>query len=809
MSDSSPDGPDSASNEPTPKAAARKALDRRSLLTGAAMGAAAAGAAAFVGNKVQEAAKPYVTPIALPEGESARIAQSFQDSRPASFHEAKAPKGAPNIVIIVMDDVGFSDLGCYGGEIRTPNMDKLAQNGLRYANFRTCAMCSPTRAALQTGLNHHSAGMGWLADVDSGYPGYRGDLTQDAATLAETLRDGGWSTFLSGKWHLNYVGTNGANGPYRNWPTGRGFERAYWFQGHSTDHFHPSELIDGITPIEAPPKPDYFANDDFTDQAIVYLRTQQALNPEKPFFLQLAFPGAHSPLQARPKERDAYKGSYDGGWDVIRAARLERQRAMGLVPETTALPPLAAEANAWDSLDEPAKRLFARYMEVYAALVSNVDANIGRLIAALEDLDILDNTLVLILSDNGGSAEGTPIGTPNIFTAAFGRTVPLEQAAKLYDVMGEDATFPHYPIGWTSASNTPFRLYKQFAHLGGTADPLIISWPKRIKAKGEIRQQFVHVIDLFPTLLEAAGIERAATYQGRAQKPVEGKSVLASFASPDAKTRTEQYFELGGNRAFLDGDWRIVVRHQRGRPFTEDQWELYDLSKDANELNNLAGQEPARLAAMIAKWEAAARQYNVYPLDDRNLVIRLVQDRQAKGLRKHWDIRPPIERLARDVAPIVCGLSHEIEVSCTRAGDGVLLAHGSKHAGWVLYVAGSKLFYEQSLIPYSEKIEGPQLPMGKLIVKYVQSMRARPFDGDGALYVNGRKMANHRFERVLFSTSYDGFSVGADLGNQVSLAYRGPNPFQGSIERVRIDVDTSPTNVLENQRFLDAMGLRI
>ncbi len=569
-------------------------------------------------------------------------------------------------------------------------------------------------------------------------------------------------------------------------------------------------MIDGITPIEAPPKPDYFANDDFTDQAILYLRTQQALNPEKPFFLQLAFPGAHSPLQARPKERDAYKGAYDAGWDVIRAARLERQRAMGLVPETTALPPLVAgEAGPWEGLDASSKRLFARYMEVYAALVSNVDANVGRLMAALEELGVADNTMVLVISDNGASAEGTPNGSPNVFTAAFGRSVPVEQAAKLYDVMGEDATFPHYPIGWTSASNTPFRLYKQYAHLGGVADPLIISWPKRIAAKGEIRQQFVHVIDLFPTLLEAAGIERADTYQGRAQKPVEGQSVLATFASAEAKTRTEQYFELSGNRAYLDGNWRLVVRHQRGRRFEEDQWELYDLSKDFNELNNLAAADPARVQAMIAKWEAAAMAHNVYPLDDRNLVIRLVQDRQAKGIRKHWDIRPPIERLARDVAPIVCGLSHEIEVTCTREGDGVLVAQGSKHAGWTLYIKDGALFYEQSLIPWAERIEGPALAKGKLIVKYVQTMRSRPFDGDGALYVGGRRVASHRFERVLFSPSYDGFTVGADLGNQVSLAYHGPNPFQGTIERVRIDVDTSPTSVFENQRFLDAMGLRI
>lgn len=795
------------SDEKTPKPDAK--LDRRALLTGAAIGAVGAAAVAAGARAVEEMAKPYLTPPALKPGEAAKIARSFQDSRPAAFAAPKAPKGAPNIVVIVMDDVGYSDLGCYGGEIRTPAMDALAENGLRYSNFRTCAMCSPTRAALLTGLNHHSAGMGWLADIDAGYPGYRGDLTQDAATVAEILRDAGWATFLVGKWHVNYTGTNGPDGPYHNWPTSRGFQRAYWFQGHSTDYFKPCEMIDGVTPIEPPEADDYFANDDLTDHAITYLRTHHALAPDKPFFLQLAFPGAHSPLQARARERDAYMGVYDIGWDAVRAQRLERQRAMGLMPETTALPPLSPGATAWDQLGPMEQRLFARYMEVYAALITNVDANIARLMQTLEELGDLDNTMVVVISDNGGSAEGTPTGTPNIFAPAFGRPVPVEEAAKFYDVMGEEGTFPHYPIGWTCVSNTPFRNYKQYTHLGGVADPLIISWPKGIKAKGEIRNQFVHVVDLFPTLLEAAGVERPETYQGRVQKAVEGQSIKSTFEGPNAKTRSEQYFELGGNRAYLDGDWRLVTRHERGRPFEEDRWELYDLSKDPNELVDLAAKEPERVKAMIAKWNAAAEKYGVFPLDDRNLVIRLVQDRSAKGFPPRWDIRPPIERLPRDVGPIVCGLTHEIEVSCNRSGDGVLVAQGSKYAGWALFIVDGKLHYEQSLLPWVERIEGGPVPMGEVKIKYVQTMRSRPFDGDGALFINGRRVATRRFERVLFSPGYDGFSVGADLGNQVSSRYQGPNPFQGKIERVLIEVENRPPNPLETQRFLDAMGLRI
>jgi arylsulfatase len=321
-------------------------LNRRSFLLGAAGGAAVTALGAAGVATVRSRQQKLQTPKAVASGKPAEIAESFADSRPAYAGEIAAPAGAPNIVVIVLDDIGFADLGAYGSEIRTPNIDRLAESGLRYVNFRTCAMCSPTRAALMTGLNHHSAGMGWLADVDSGYPGYRGDLTFEAATLSEILRDRGWSTLHVGKWHVNLAASNGPTGPYHNWPTNRGFERAYWFQGHSTDYFKPSELIDGVTPVEAEEREDYFVNDALTDRAISYVRTQKAVAPDKPFYLQLCYPAAHSPLQARPRDRDAYKGAYDAGWDVVRAKRLERQRALGVVPATTQLPPLSPGAEA-------------------------------------------------------------------------------------------------------------------------------------------------------------------------------------------------------------------------------------------------------------------------------------------------------------------------------------------------------------------------------------------------------------------------------------------------------------------------------
>jgi arylsulfatase A-like enzyme len=789
-----------------------KRMDRRALLTGAAIGAGGVAALAAGGAKLQSMQRQFATPKAVPEGAPPEVALSFADSHPSYHGARRAPVGAPNIITIILDDVGFSDLGCYGSEIPTPAFDALAAGGLRYANFRTTAMCSPTRAAFQTGLNHHSAGMGWLADIDSGYPGYRGDLTHDAATIAETLRDAGWNTLHCGKWHLNNNSTTGATGPYDNWPTSRGYERAYWFQGHSTDYFKPGELFDGVAPVEPPDQPDYYVTDDLTDRAIRYIGTQHAMAPERPFFLTLAFSGAHSPLQVRGRDRDRHKGKYDAGWDVIRAARLERQRKMGLLPETTQLPPLSFGADPWEHLSPLQKHLYARYMEVYAGIISSMDDNVGRLVATLDRLGIRDNTLVLVFSDNGGSAEGSPTGTPNIFATAFMRPVPLEQAALLYDVMGEDATFPHYPMGWACVSNTPFRKYKQYVHLGGVADPMIVNWPARIKEHGAIRQQFVHVVDLFPTLLEAAGVARTPTYQGRPQKPLEGASAFATFGSTTAPTRREQYYELGGMRAYQMDNWRLAADHERGGDFAKDHWSLYDISHESNELTDLSAQHPEIAAQMKAKWDAAAERYGVLPLDDRALIVKMVQDRQRRGTRPYWDLRPPMERMAHDVAPEVCGQDHSIEVDLIRPagrGNGVLIAGGSKHAGYALYVLEDQLVYETSLVPWVERIVAQtKLPEGKLVVRFEQKMKSRPFDGKGMLFVNGRKVAEHVFERCLLSTSYDGVSVGADLGNQVSTAYRGPAPFQGVIERVQIRIDSRNPTMLETARFMRELTWR-
>ncbi|MDD3444442.1 MAG: arylsulfatase [Zavarzinia sp.] len=791
----------------------RGGLDRRSLLIGAAGGAAVAGAAGAGFVALDRTARKMRTPEAVEGGGPAQIAQSFADSRPSYETQPDPSKGAPNLVVIVLDDVGFADLGCYGSEIATPNMDKLAARGLRYTNFRTTAMCSPTRASLMTGLNHHSAGMGWLADLDAGYPGYRGDMTLDAATMAEVLQDKGWATLHVGKWHVNVAHSNGAAGPYYNWPTSRGFDRAYWFQGHSTDYYHPSEMLEGRAPIEPVKEEGYYVLDDLTTRAITYLHTQKTLEPERPFFLQVAYPAAHSPLQTPAEDRDAYKGKYDVGWDVIRAARLKRQREMGVVPETTELPPLAPGVSAWDSLSAEEKRIYSRYMEVYAGLITRLDRSIGTLLDEIEAMGESENTLVMLISDNGGSAEGTQTGTPNVFAAALGRPVPVADAARLYDVMGGDETFPHYPIGWACTSNTPFKLYKQYTHLGGVADPFIVSWPKGIAAKGEIRDRFVHVIDLYPTVMEALKVDRPDSYRGRTLKPLEGASIAATFGDPKAPTRTEQYFELGGQRAYMDGNWRLVTRHERGSDYADDTWELYDLSREVNEMTDLAAENPDKVKELLGKWNAAANRYNVFPLDDRNLVVKLGQDRQRRGQRNQWILKPPMDRIATHVAPQVLGFSHEFAVDVVRkpgAGDGVLFAAGSRHAGYVLFIHEGRLVYEQNMAPWGDRIESTEvLPEGKLRLRYVQTMTSRPFEGGGALYLGDRKLAEKTYEHCVLTMSYDGFSLGADLGNRVSTLYEGTNPFQGELIQVEIKIDSEPYGPLEAKRLIDAIAIKI
>ncbi len=742
-----------------------------------------------------------------------RIGLSVADSQPHYPEERRAPRGSPNVVVILLDDVGFSDFGCYGSEIETPNIDRLAANGLRYNNFRTTAICSCTRAALLTGLNHHSAGMGFLADFDGGFPGYRGDLTLEAATMAESLRDGGYSTLMVGKWHVNSARSLTQNGPMHNWPAQRGFERCYWFNLHSNDFFAPYEMYEGNSMVQAG-GPDYYITDDLTDRAIDYVRNQKALAPEKPFLLYVAYNAAHSPLQVPAIDRDKYKGWYGGGWDELRARRLDKQKALGIVPAATQLPPRNPGVKPWAELSAQEKKVYARYMEVYAGVIDRVDQNVGRLVAALEQLGQLDNTLIMVLSDNGASAEGTPEGTPNLMLTAYAQPVSLDEADALYDVMGGPETFPHYPRGWAMASNTPFRMYKQYTFLGGVCDPMVVHWPKGGAGHGEVRNQYAHVIDICPTVLEAAGIERAAQYQGKPMKPLEGVSFLHTFAEPTATSRhNEQYYEIGGQRAMYADGWRIVTWHKRGRPYAEDKWELYNLAQDFNETKDLAAQYPEKVKELERNWLAAAARYDVLPLDDRNFWVKIIESRRGASLRSRWEFLPPLQPIASHGAPLTGGRAHSITAEMTRAdatADGVIVAYGSRYYGYALYVLNGRFVYEVSLAPRSYTLESESLlPLGRFVVRFEMQMIERPLRGVGKLFVNGEQVGESVFDEVMVGVPYDGLDIGADRNVPVSVRYKAPFAFTGILHRVTYDVDVSPPTrdeIVRNARLIQMMS---
>lgn len=717
----------------------------------------------------------------------------------------------PNVVVVLLDDVGFADLGCFGSEIATPNIDALAAAGLRYNGFRTTAICSPTRAALLTGLNHHSAGMGFLADYDGGTPGYRGDLTQDATTIAEVMRDAGYATFMVGKWHVNRATSLSQAGPMDNWPAQRGFDRCYWFNQHSNDFFSPYDMYEGNSMVQAG-GPDYYITDDLTGRATQYLRDLRAIDPERPFLLYLAYNAAHSPVQARAEDRDRYAGRYAAGWDALRETRLARQKALGIVPPQTPLPPRNPGVRPWDALGPDEQRLFARYMEVYAGMIDRVDHNVGRLVAQLRALGELDDTLILLMSDNGASAEGTADGTPNLMLTAYAQPVSIDEALSLYDAMGGPETFPHYPRGWAQASNTPFRMYKQFTLLGGIRDPLVVHWPAGTNGTGAVRTQYAHAVDILPTVLEATGVERPQTWRGRALKPIEGASFAHTFTQPDAPTRhLEQYFEIGGQRAMDVGDWRIVTVHKRGTDYAQDRWQLYHLAEDFNESNDLAAAHPERVRELLGRWDEAARRFGVLPLDDRNFWQKIIESRRADSQRTHWRYLPPVQPVCAHASPRTGGRSHRIVAAITRPpghGDGVLVAYGSRYYGYALYVRDGRLCYEIALSPRFHRLESSEpLPDGPSVVEFRMDMIRRPLVGRGTLLVDGRPVAQRTFDEMVVGVPYDGIDVGADRNVPVSPRYAAPFAFQGSLHSVDVHVDGAPPTDEELAR--DATMIRM
>ena len=652
-------------------------------------------------------------------GTTATIGNTLAESRPHWPTPTTPPAGAPNILVILFDDVGFSDFGCYGSPIRTPHIDAIAARGLRYTGFHTTAMCSTTRAALLTGRNHHAVGVGCLANFDSGFPGYRGKIAPEAGTLAEMLRPHGYRNTFAGKWHVTPLTQSGPTGPYDGWPLGRGFDRFYGFMDAETDQYAP-ELVRDNTHIDAPGNfaSGYHLSADLVDQSIRYLADHQADAANAPWLHWLAFGACHAPHQAPMDLIKSYDALFEHGWDVERTQRLAKQKALGIVPSDTELPPRNDAVRPWDACSTGEHRLFTRLQSAYAAMLEHADAQIGRLMAWLQASGMADNTLVLVLSDNGASQEGGPLGMVNAMGPYNLKPEDLAEKIRRIDDIGGPDSHSNFPLGWAMASNTPLKRYKQNTHGGGIRDPLVVAWPRGITGRGELRHGFRHASDMAPTLLEICGLQAPTAVRGVAQMPITGESFKASFTQADAPARkAPQYFEMFGHRGIWDDGWKAVAFHPIGTPFDADIWELYHLDVDFAENHDLAATQPEKLAELKALWWREAKANQVLPLDDRFGARFADSARRYHASRNRFVFHAGMGHLPTDVAPDVRARSYSIEADVLIPGGGcagVLLSHGDATSGYSLYVHDGRLVYDQNVGGVHQVLSSEgQLPAGR------------------------------------------------------------------------------------------------
>ena len=701
------------------------------------------------------------------------------------------PRNAPNIVCIVLDDVGFSDLGCYGSEIDTPSMDGLAAGGLRYNNFHVTAMCSPTRACLLTGRNAHAVGMGVIAEWSTGFPGYRGRITGRAAMLQEILSERGYNTFAVGKWHLTPLTDATAAGPFGDWPLARGFHRWCGFHGALTDQWNP-ELFEDNHAIDVAGN-GYHLSEMLADRATAFVRDQQSVEPERPFFLYVAFGACHFPHQAPRSYLDKYRGRFDDGWDAVREARLSRQKRLGVVPASTSLPPRNPGVAPWKTLSADERRVFTRLQEAYAAFLDHTDVQIGRLLALLSSLDRLDDTLVLLLSDNGASPEGGATGALNVRKHLAYEPETLTEILADIELIGTARAFNHYPTGWAQTSNTPLKWYKKDTHGGGIRAPFIAHWPARLRDRGHVRTQYHHVVDVVPTVLEVLGTQAPTIYRGVPQLPIHGVSFAYSFDAPDEPTRkVTQHYETLGDRALWHRGWKAVARHDKGADFEGDRWELYHTDEDFAECHDVAEMYPGPLRELIDRWWAEAAANQVLPLDDREYE-RAAESMRARA-RSRYVFYPGMARIERLNAPEITdrswSLAADVEIPAAGA-EGVVLASGTRLAGYILYLQRDDCVWEYV---YSQNVRhvirsATTLPVGRVELRYVFT-RTGPHRGHGALFVDGKRVGTAEIPKTwpVHGTT-GGLYCGRDGGAPVSDAYTPPFTFTGTIHRVVVELE--------------------
>jgi len=751
-----------------------------------------------------------VLPIQFPKREpiTELYAKDLKEIPPRQ--EVKAPEGAPNVVVILIDDLGFGATETFGGPLKTPTLDRLAQGGLRYNNFHTTALCSPTRVALKSGRNHHSANMGFITELATGIPGATGEVPNDVAPLAKILQLNGYSTAAFGKWHETAVWETSVSGPFDRWPTYQGFDKFYGFIGGEANQWAPY-LHDGITQVELPIDPNYILNTDMANNAISWVKFQKAMTPDKPLFIYYAPGAVHAPHHVSQDWIAKWKGKFSQGWDKIREETLARQLQLGVVPEGTQLAPKPEFIKDWGSLSADEKKLFELQAEVFAAFLEHTDYEIGRVIQALEDVGQLDNTLIFyIAGDNGTSAEGGMNGLFNEMTYFNGVPEKLEDLLPIMDKWGGPETFPHMAAGWAVAFDTPFQWVKQVASdFGGTRNGMVAFWPKGIQAKNEVRTQFSHVIDIAPTVLEAVGLPEPKVVNSTPQRPMEGTSLVYTFADAVAKERhTTQYFEIAGNRAIYHDGWFARTIHKapwEAKPsvaLEDDVWELFDVRSDFSLANNLAAQQPEKLAELQDVFLAEAAKYQVLPIDDRafeRMIGSNVGRPDLMGSRTSITLAEGMSGMMESAFINVKNKSKiitaEIEVP-EDGGHGMVLAQAGRFGGWALYVQDGVAAYNYNFLGLQRTTiaDTKKLSPGRhtVVFDFVYDGGGPGKGGVGTLSVDGEKVAEGRIEHTqggIFSAD-ETADVGIDLGTPVveAIGAEAKSRFTGRIPKVIVEV---------------------
>ena len=717
-----------------------------------------------------------------------KIGRTMADSTPSWDGDIVAPPGSPNIVYCVFDDVGYSDFGCYGSEIATPNIDRLAAGGLRYTNFHTTSLCSPTRAALLTGRNHHAVGMGTLANFDMGYPGYRGMITKDAALMPEILRGIGYNSFAVGKWHLTPMHHTGPSGPFDQWPTQRGFDRYYGFMDGAMNQWEPF-LTEDNHHVATPDDPNYHLSTDITNRALSMITSQKSLAPEKPFFLYMAFGAGHSPHHVPKEMIDEYVPIFEKGWDVTRDERIARQKAMGIIPQDTVLPPRNPGVRAWTELNADEKRLFVRFQAAYAAMLTHTDQQIGRVIDTLETIGQLTNTIFIVMSDNGASQEGSQFGTMHQGRYFERAPMTLEQSIEKIDEIGETQWFNNYPLGWAMAGNTPCKFYKQNTHGGGVRDPLVMHWPAGFDKSeaGTLRHQFHHVSDVSPTMLEVIGLGLPKVMNGVDQMPLHGTPMTYTFAGASAPTKKKvQHFEMLGHRGIVADGWKAVTLHLPRTTMDQDVWELYDLNTDFSETNDLAAANPDKLRELEALWWEEAAKYKVLPVDDGS------GSRLRRPVRKKFVLWPGLERVPSDASPRLTNTSYTIAAHITvpaNGCEGVLMSEGDRWGGYVMFVQDGKPCFHYHFPLERHEVRGTQnLTPGNHIITW-ELTKVERASGHGTLSVDGVEVASVDIPRIIRGwMPFNGLHVGRNNGAPVGTSYESPFPFTGTLHRIEVEL---------------------